>query len=48
MESLTILFIFGDKVSLPSSPGWPETRYVDQAAPELKEFLLLLPPECWD
>jgi hypothetical protein len=35
VESVT--FIFGDRVSLPSSPGWPETGYVDQAGPELRD-----------
>ena len=38
-------FVFQDRVSL-YSPGCPGILFVDQAAPELTEIHLPLPPEC--
>ena len=31
-----------------NSPGYPGTRFVDQAGLKLREILLPLSPECWD
>lgn len=45
-QGQVIFFIFKNMVCLCSS-GWPGSFCVDQAALELTEISLSLPPKCW-
>lgn len=44
--TISYLMLIWDMVSLCTS-GWPESHYVNHAAPKLTESYLPLPVECW-